>query len=238
MRIAEAVRDRGAKLLRGGAYKPRTSPYAFRGLGEAGLEILAKAREKTGLKIVTEVMTPTDVEMVGQYVDVFQIGARNMQNFQLLREVGKAGKPAMLKRGLCATYDEWLQAADYLLNEGNGQVMLCERGIRTFESHTRNTLDLTAVAVMRELTHLPVIVDPSHGVGHARYVPSMTKAAVAAGAPALIIEIHPNPKVALTDGPQALTLPQFADLMAEIGPLAAFLGRPLYVPKDREAAAA
>jgi 3-deoxy-7-phosphoheptulonate synthase len=225
-------------VLRGGAFKPRTAPYGFQGLGEEGLRLLAAAREATGLKVVTEVLDPRHVDLVGAYADIFQIGARNMQNFQLLREVGRAGKPAMLKRGLCATYDEWLQAAEYLLSEGNGQVMLCERGIRTFESHTRNTLDLTAVAVMRELTHLPVIVDPSHGVGQARYVGSMAKAAVAAGAHALIMEVHPNPKQALTDGPQALDLDQIAALMAEIAPLAAFLGHPLAETRGREPVAA
>jgi 3-deoxy-7-phosphoheptulonate synthase len=238
MTAARAVRASGAQVLRGGAFKPRTNPYGFQGLGEVGLRLLADAREETGLKIITEVLDPRQVELVGNYADIFQIGARNMQNFQLLREVGRAGKPAMLKRGLCATYDEWLQAAEYLLSEGNGQVMLCERGIRTFESHTRNTLDLAAVAVMRELTHLPIVVDPSHGVGHARYVASMAKAGVAAGAHALMIEIHPNPKVARTDGPQALDLPQFAQLMAEVGPLAAFLGRPLATPRVRETVAA
>jgi len=233
------VRAAGGQVLRGGAFKPRTNPYGFQGLGEEGLRILAAARQETGLKIVTEVLDPRHVELVGTYADIFQIGARNMQNFQLLREVGRAKKPAMLKRGLCATYDEWLQAADYLLNEGNSHVMLCERGIRGFDSsYTRNVLDLAAVAVMRELTHLPIVVDPSHGVGHARYVASMAKAAVAAGAHALIVEIHPNPKAALTDGPQSLDLAQFDCLMAEIGPLAAFLGRPMLAPAERETAAA
>jgi 3-deoxy-7-phosphoheptulonate synthase len=239
MQTALAVKANGGQMLRGGAFKPRTNPYGFQGLAEEGLRILAAARAETGLKIVTEVLDPRHVELVGSYTDIFQIGARNMQNFQLLREVGRAGKPAMLKRGLCATYDEWLQAADYLLNEGNGQVMLCERGIRGFDSsHTRNVLDLAAVAVMRELTHLPIVVDPSHGVGHARYVTPMAKAAVAAGAHALIVEVHPNPSVALTDGPQSLDLSQFARLMAEIGPLAAFMDRPLFTAPSRETVAA
>jgi 3-deoxy-7-phosphoheptulonate synthase len=227
LEAARGVRASGAQFLRGGAYKPRTGPYGFQGLGEEGLALLAAAREATGLRIITEVLDPRHVEQVGGTADVFQIGARNMQNFQLLREVGRFGKPAMLKRGLSATYDEWLQAAEYLLSEGNAHVMMCERGIRTFEPHTRNTLDLAAVPVLHELTHLPVVVDPSHGVGYARYVAPMAMAAVAAGAHALMIEVHPDPRRAVTDGPQALDLDQFATLMAELGRLAAFLGRPL-----------
>jgi 3-deoxy-7-phosphoheptulonate synthase len=227
LEAARAVRAAGAQFLRGGAYKPRTGPYGFQGLGEEGLALLAAAREATGLRIITEVLDPRHVEQVGRATDVFQIGARNMQNFQLLREVGRSGKPAMLKRGLSATYDEWLQAAEYLLSEGNPHVMLCERGIRTFETHTRNTLDLAAVPVLNDLTHLPVVVDPSHGVGHARYIASMAMAAVAAGAHALMIEVHPDPRRAVTDGPQALDLEQFATLMADLTRLAEFLGRPL-----------
>jgi 3-deoxy-7-phosphoheptulonate synthase len=225
--LAAQLAPLGVKFLRGGAYKPRTGPYGFQGLGEEGLALLAAAREATGLRIITEVLDPRHVEQVGGTTDVFQIGARNMQNFQLLREVGRFGKPAMLKRGLSATYDEWLQAAEYLLSEGNPHVMMCERGIRTFEPHTRNTLDLAAVPVLHELTHLPIVVDPSHGVGHARYIPSMAMAAVAAGAHALMIEVHPDPRRAVTDGPQALDLDQFASLMAELARLSAFLGRPL-----------
>jgi 3-deoxy-7-phosphoheptulonate synthase len=227
MQTARAVRAAGAQLLRGGAYKPRTGPYGFQGLGEEGLTLLAAAREATGLRIITEVLDPRHVEKVGRTADVFQIGARNMQNFQLLREVGRSGKPAMLKRGLSATYDEWLQAAEYLLSEGNSHVMLCERGIRTFETHTRNTLDLAAVPVLQDLTHLPVVVDPSHGVGHARYIGPMAVAAVAAGAHALMVEVHPDPQRAVTDGPQALDLDQFARLMSDVARLAEFLNRPL-----------
>jgi 3-deoxy-7-phosphoheptulonate synthase len=224
---ARIARDAGAQLLRGGAYKPRTGPYSFQGLGPDGLELLHEAREETGLRVITEVLDPRHVEQVAARADVLQIGARNMQNFQLLREVGQARKPVMLKRGLSATIDEWLQAAEYILSEGNEDLMLCERGIRTFETHTRNTFDLSAIPVLRECSHLPIVADPSHGTGYARYVPAMAKAAVAAGADALMIEMHPDPAHALTDGPQALAPAQFQELMQEIRRLTEFLGRPM-----------
>ena len=188
--IAEKVKASGALLLRGGAFKPRTSPYSFQGLGEEGLKYLAEAREKTGLPIVTEIMDPRDLDVIVEYADIIQIGARNMQNFRLLLEVGSAKKPVLLKRGLSSTIQEWLMSAEYIMSQGNHQVMLCERGIRTFETATRNTLDLSAVPVLKQLTHLPVVVDPSHGVGRRDLVAPMTKAAIAAGADALIIEVH------------------------------------------------
>jgi 3-deoxy-7-phosphoheptulonate synthase len=224
---ARAVAAAGAAMLRGGAYKPRTGPYSFQGLGREGLQLLVRAREETGLPFITEVMDPRDVELVAAYTDVLQVGARSMQNYTLLREVGRARTPVMLKRGLSATFEEWLQAAEYILAEGNADVMLCERGIRTYETQTRNTLDLSAVPVLRDLSHLPVIVDPSHGTGKTRYVPPMARAAVAAGADGLMIEIHPDPTHAWTDGAQALDLPQFAALMRELAPLASLCGRPL-----------
>jgi 3-deoxy-7-phosphoheptulonate synthase len=224
---ARIARDAGAQLLRGGAYKPRTGPYSFQGLGPEGLDLLSEARAETGLRIITEVLDPRHVEGVAAQADVLQIGARNMQNFQLLREVGQARKPVMLKRGLSATIDEWLQAAEYILSEGNRDLMLCERGIRTYETYTRNTFDLSAIPVLRECSHLPIVADPSHGTGYARFVPSMAKAAVAAGADALMIEMHPDPAHALTDGPQALAPAQFTELMKELAGLAGFLGRPL-----------
>jgi 3-deoxy-7-phosphoheptulonate synthase len=224
---AHTARDAGAQLLRGGAYKPRTGPYSFQGLGPEGLDLLSAAREETGLRIITEVLDPRHVEGVAAQADVLQIGARNMQNFQLLREVGQARKPVMLKRGISATIDEWLQAAEYILSEGNRDLMLCERGIRTYETYTRNTFDLSAIPVLRECSHLPIVADPSHGTGYARFVAPMAKAAVAAGADALMIEMHPDPAHALTDGPQALAPAQFAELMRELTGLAAYLGRPL-----------
>ncbi|GAX91934.1 3-deoxy-7-phosphoheptulonate synthase [Effusibacillus lacus] len=224
MESACAVREAGAQILRGGAFKPRTSPYAFNGLGEEGLKLLAEAREKTGLKIVTELMDLENLELVAHYTDIIQIGARNMQNFPLLRELGKIRKPVMLKRGLSATIEEWLMAAEYVLSGGNKDVILCERGIRTFETATRNTLDLNAVPVVRRLSHLPVIVDPSHGTGVAAYVPSMSKAGIAVGSDGLMIEMHPNPAKALSDGAQSLTIPQFHSLMKEIKALTQALG--------------
>ncbi|WP_029215145.1 3-deoxy-7-phosphoheptulonate synthase [Kallotenue papyrolyticum] len=227
LRTAEGVRERGAKLLRGGAYKPRTSPYAFRGLGEQGLELLAEARERTGLAIVTEVMTPADVPVVGQYTDVFQIGARNMQNYLLLEEVGRTDKPVLLKRGLAATIEEWLLAAEYIMAQGNRQVILCERGIRTFETATRNTFDLNAVALVKRLSHLPVIADPSHGTGKWYLVPPLSLAAIAAGADGLIVEVHPDPDRALSDGAQSLTLENFGRLMQQAQAVAQALGRSL-----------
>lgn len=225
MEAALAVKSCGAQFLRGGAFKPRTSPYAFQGLEEKGLVMLAETREATGLKIVTEVVDVQSVEMVSAYADVLQIGARNMQNFQLLKMAGKSGKPVLLKRGLAATINEWLNAAEYIMNEGNYNVIFCERGIRTFEDYTRNTLDLSAVAALKEISHLPVIVDPSHGTGRWKLVCPMARAAVAAGADGLMIEVHPNPSEALSDGSQSLTPENFAVLMNEVTALATLMGR-------------
>lgn len=223
---ARVVKAAGGQFLRGGAYKPRTSPYAFQGHGESALELLAEAREATGLGIITEVMDTADVEKVAAIADILQIGARNMQNYPLLRKVGAVNKPVLLKRGLSATIEEWLMAAEYILDAGNPNVILCERGIRGFDSkYTRNTLDLSVVPVLRSLTHLPIVIDPSHGTGKSEYVPTMTKAAIAAGTDALMIEIHPNPAKAMSDGPQSLTLENFVLLMQEIMPLAQFCGR-------------
>ena len=224
---AVAVKRAGAHFLRGGAYKPRTSPYSFQGLEEEGLKMLSEARELTGLKIVTEVMDVHSVEKVAEYADVLQIGARNMQNFSLLKAVGRINKPVLLKRGLAATLEEWLSAAEYILNEGNKDVILCERGIRTFETYTRNTLDLSAVPAIKKLSHLPIIVDPSHGTGRWHLVPSMAKAAAAAGADGLIIEVHPDPKNALSDGPQSLTPDNFESLVKELKIIAEAVGREL-----------
>ena len=223
--IAEKVSEAGALFLRGGAFKPRTSPYAFQGLGEEGLMYLAEARERTGLSIITEIMDPRDMDVITRYTDIIQIGARNMQNFRLLLEVGTSDKPVMLKRGLSSTIKEWLMSAEYIMSRGNHNVMLCERGIRTFETATRNTLDLSAVPVLKQLTHLPVVVDPSHGVGKRDLVAPMAKAAVAAGADALIIEVHTNPEEAMSDGDQSLKPDQFARLMKELRPVAAAVGR-------------
>ena len=214
--IAEAVRRSGARFFRGGAYKPRTSPYAFQGLGEEGLKILADVREAYGLKIVTEALDEAGVDLVERYGDVIQIGARNMQNFSLLRRAGKARLPVLLKRGLSATLDEWLLAAEYVMAEGNYQVVLCERGIRTFAQHTRNTLDLAAIPAVRRLSHLPVIVDPSHGTGKNYMVNPLARAGVAVGADGLIIEVHDQPEHALSDGAQALTLEQYEQLVIEV----------------------
>jgi 3-deoxy-7-phosphoheptulonate synthase len=229
MSTARAVKAAGAKLLRGGAFKPRTSPYEFRGLGKRGLEILAQAREETGLGVITEVMTPADVEQVYEYTDVFQIGARNSQNYYLLEEVGKAGKPVMLKRGLSMLIEEWLLAAEYILSQGNPNVILCERGIRTYEKETRNTLDLAAVPVVQRMSHLPIFVDPSHAAGKRPYVAALALGAVAAGADGLMIEVHPNPDHALSDGMQSLTFAEFAELMPRISAVASAIGRSLPV---------
>ncbi|MEW6115506.1 MAG: 3-deoxy-7-phosphoheptulonate synthase [Nitrospirota bacterium] len=223
--IAEKVRDAGAAFLRGGAYKPRTSPYSFQGLGLEGLKYLAEAREKTGLPVVTEIMDPRDIEGIVEYTDIIQIGARNMQNFRLLLEVGSVKKPVLLKRGLSSTIKEWLMSAEYIMSRGNHNVILCERGIRTFETATRNTLDLSAVPLLKQLTHLPVVVDPSHGVGKWDLVAPMAKAAVAAGADALIIEVHTNPEEAFSDGEQSLRPDDFAKLMKELKPVAQAVGR-------------
>lgn len=206
---AIAVKKAGAHMLRGGAFKPRSSPYSFQGLGLKGLKILEKAKEETGLPIVTEVLDTRDVSWVSEYADVLQIGARNMQNFSLLKEVGKTNKPVLLKRGMHSTLKEWLNCAEYILNEGNPDVILCERGIRTFETYTRNTLDLSAVPAIKELTHLPIIVDPSHGTGRLSLIEPMSLAAVAAGSDGLIVEVHRNPEEALSDKDQALTPKQF-----------------------------
>ncbi len=213
MKVALAVKEMGATMLRGGAYKPRTSPYSFQGLGVEGLEVLAEARQLTGLPVVTEVMDVRSVEVVARYADVLQVGARNMQNFSLLKEIGSCGKPVLLKRSPSATIEEWIMAAEYILAGGNSQVILCERGIRTFENYTRNTLDISAVPVVKRLTHLPVIVDPSHGTGHSWMVKPMCLAAAAAGCDGLMVEVHHNPPQALCDGPQSLTLEAFKDLM-------------------------
>ncbi|WP_406676212.1 3-deoxy-7-phosphoheptulonate synthase [Moorella sp. ACPs] len=221
LETAMAVREAGATMLRGGAYKPRSSPYSFQGLASKGLEFLAEAREVTGLPVVTEIMDPTLVTEVAQVADVLQIGSRNMQNFALLQAVGRTQKPVLLKRGLAATIEEWLLAAEYILAEGNSHVILCERGIRTFETYTRNTLDLSAVPAVKHLSHLPVIVDPSHGTGRKFMVAPMARAALAAGADGLMIEVHPNPQEALSDGPQSLTPEQFARLVREIRPIIA-----------------
>ena len=225
LETAHAVKAAGARIMRGGAFKPRTSPYAFQGLGEKGLELLAEAREQTGLPIITEVMEPGDVSLVAAYSDILQIGARNMQNFPLLREAGRSQKPVMLKRGMAGTIDEWLNAAEYIMAEKNFQVILCERGIRTFETMVRNTLDLTAVPVVKRLSHLPVVADPSHGTGKWYLVKPLAQAAMAVGAHGLIVEVHPNPDAALSDGPQSLTLESFASMMDGLRALAEPLGR-------------
>lgn len=219
---AESVKEAGADMLRGGAFKPRTSPYAFQGLGLQGLKILAKAREVTGLPFATEVLDTRDVSWVAEFADVIQIGARNMQNFSLLKEVGKVQKPVLLKRGMYSTLEEWLNCAEYIMNEGNSQVILCERGIRSFETYTRNTLDLSAVPAMKELTHLPVITDPTHGTGKVSLIHPMSLASVSAGADGLILEVHRNPAEALSDKDQALTPRQFASLVADVRALEAF----------------
>jgi 3-deoxy-7-phosphoheptulonate synthase len=225
MQAAAAVKEAGAKALRGGAFKPRTSPYSFQGLKEEGLKLLAAAREMTGLAIVTEIMTPTHIDMVCQYADMLQIGARNMQNYPLLQAVGETRKPVLLKRGPAATMDEFLLAAEYILDQGNEKVVLCERGIRTFEAHTRFTLPLATVPYLHERTHLPVVVDPSHGTGIASLVPAMCNAAVAAGCDGLLIEVHPDPTAAMSDGDQSITPPIFNKIMQDCRKVAQALGR-------------
>ncbi|MEO0155953.1 MAG: 3-deoxy-7-phosphoheptulonate synthase [candidate division WOR-3 bacterium] len=225
--IAIAIKEAGAQFLRGGAYKPRSSPYSFHGLGEKGLEILAKAREKTGLYIVTEVLSEIDVPLVYKYADILQIGARNMQNFPLLKTVGRFNKPVLLKRGMSATIEEWLMAAEYILSEGNQNVILCERGIRTFETYTRNTLDISAVPVIKRFSHLPIIVDPSHSSGDWRYVNALARAGIAAGADGIIVEVHPDPANALSDGKQSLKLEVFKELLEEVKKIASVIGRRL-----------
>ncbi len=225
MSTARVARAAGATILRGGAFKPSTSPYSFRGLGEGGLKILAEAKQETGLPLITEVLTPQDVELVVKYADILQVGARNMQNFTLLDEVGRADKPVMLKRGMSATIEEWLLAVEYILSQGNRRVILCERGIRTFENYTRNTMDVSAIPIIKKLSHLPVIADPSHGTGKWYLVAPMALAAVAAGADGLMIEVHPSPDTALKDGAQSLTFEHFQDLMKQVAPVAAAVGR-------------
>jgi 3-deoxy-7-phosphoheptulonate synthase len=225
LQTADVVKDAGVAMLRGGAYKPRTSPYAFQGLGQEGLRLLSEAKERTGLPIVTELMDARDLEPVLEVADVIQVGARNMQNFPLLAEIGRSGRPVLLKRGLSATLDELLMAAEYVLKEGNPNVMLCERGIRTFENSYRTTLDLQAVPVLKELSHLPVVVDPSHSAGRRSLVGPMSLAAAAAGADGIIVEVHPNPDEALCDGPQALLADDFADYVATVERVAALAGK-------------
>jgi 3-deoxy-7-phosphoheptulonate synthase len=223
---AHVVKAAGAQFLRGGAYKPRTSPYAFQGHGESALDLLAKAKEATGLGIITEVMDAADLDKIVEVADVIQIGARNMQNFSLLKKVGATGKPVLLKRGLSATIEDWLMSAEYILAAGNPNVILCERGIRTFDKqYTRNTLDISAIPVLRSLTHLPIMIDPSHATGKSEFVQPMVMASIAAGADSLMIEVHPNPAKALSDGPQSLTLEGFEELMQEMAPLGKFFSR-------------
>ncbi len=229
---AKAVYSGGANILRGGAYKPRTSPYSFQGLGEEGLRYLSQAREETGLPVVTEVMDPRQMELVCKYADIIQIGSRSMHNFPLLKEAGKCRKPVLFKRGLMATIDEYLHAAEYILSEGNREIILCERGIRTFENSTRNTLDLSAVPVLKRQTHLPVIVDPSHGTGHSWLVPAMAKAAIAAGADGIMVEVHNKPLEALSDGQQSLYPNEFVQLVKDIEKIAQATGRKIYHHKS------
>jgi 3-deoxy-7-phosphoheptulonate synthase len=224
---ARAVKEAGASILRGGAFKPRTSPYSFQGLGEEGLKILLAAKRETGLPIVTEVISPELVPLVSEYADVLQIGARNMQNYALLEACGKIRKPVLLKRGMMSTVEEMLMAAEYILSNGNQQVILCERGIRTFENSTRNTLDISAVPVIKRNSHLPIIIDPSHAAGHTEFVPALALAAVAAGADGLIVEVHPCPETAWCDGVQSLSLEKFSEMMTNIRAVAAAMGRPV-----------
>ena len=225
LQTAKAVKEAGAKILRGGAYKPSTSPYSFQGLGKEGLELLSEARAETGLPVITEVLDPRDVEVVCEHADILQIGARNMTNFSLLKEVGSTRKPVMLKRGMSATIEEWLHAAEYIATRGNTQILLCERGIRTFETATRNTFDINAIPAVQQLSHLPVVADPSHGTGKRALVGPVARAAVAAGADAVIVEVHPDPSNALKDGAQSLTFEDFRVMMEELKCIASALGR-------------
>jgi 3-deoxy-7-phosphoheptulonate synthase len=227
LETAKEVKNAGATILRGGAYKPRTSPYTFQGLGEKGLKLLAKARELTGLPIVTEILDSDDLDIVAEYSDMLQIGARNSQNYALLKRVGRSNKPVLLKRGMSTTINEFLMSAEYILSEGNPNVVLCERGIRTFETATRNTFDLNAIPVLKEKTHLPVIADPSHGTGYWQYVTPMSLAAIAAGADGLLIEVHIRPEIAISDGGQSLKPPKFALLMGKARAVAIAVGRDL-----------
>ncbi len=227
LQAARAVKAAGAQILRGGAFKPRSQPYSFQGLGKEGLELLAEARDETGLPVITEVMSTEDVELVEAYTDILQIGARNMQNFSLLKKVGRSSKPVMLKRGMSATFNEWLGCAEYILSEGNPDVILCERGIRTFEQITRNTLDISAAPIIHQISHLPVIIDPSHGTGTRSLVEPMAKAAIAAGADGVMIEVHPYPEEALCDGAQSLSPMEFMEVMTGIKPIIAAVNRRL-----------
>lgn len=222
---ADAVKKAGANIQRGGAFKPRTSPYSFQGLGSEGLDILAEVRKTTGLPIITEILDPRHIEMIAEHTDIMQVGTRNMQNFELLRELGQVNKPVLLKRGMAATIEEFLMSAEYILSSGNPNVILCERGIRTYETATRNTLDISAIPVLKDMTHLPVIVDPSHAAGNREYVPALAKAAIAAGADGLLMDVHPDPMHALVDSDQALTFEQFEKLMADIKKIAEAVGR-------------
>jgi 3-deoxy-7-phosphoheptulonate synthase len=224
---AHAVKDAGAQILRGGAFKPRTLPYSFQGLGKKGLELLALAREETGMPIITEVMSTDDVDLVEAYADILQIGARNMQNFSLLKKVGRTSKPVMLKRGMSATFNEWLGCAEYILSEGNPDVIMCERGIRTFEQITRNTLDISAAPILHQISHLPVIIDPSHGTGVRSLVLPMARAAIAAGADGVMVEVHPFPDSALCDGAQSLSPAEFKEVMEGIKPIITAVNRRL-----------
>jgi 3-deoxy-7-phosphoheptulonate synthase len=229
---ARSVKESGAMILRGGAFKPRSSPYNFQGLGEEGLKLLSAIRKETNLPVVTEVMDTRQMELVASYADMIQIGSRNMQNFPLLKEAGMCGRPVLLKRGMMATIEEFLLAAEYILSQGNDQIILCERGIRTFETSTRNTLDLSAVPMLKRLTHLPVIIDPSHGTGLRWMVPSMAKAAVAVGADGLIMEVHYQPEKAICDGYQSLSLDEFSGLMSDLKKIAQAVGREILLPKS------
>jgi 3-deoxy-7-phosphoheptulonate synthase len=225
METARFVKRMGAHILRGGAYKPSTSPYSFQGMGEEGLKLLAAAREETGLPIITEVMDTRDVELVAQYTDIFQVGTRNMTNFALLKEIGNTNMPVLLKRGWASLIEEWMQAAEYIASRGNYNIILCERGIRTFETYTRNTFDINAIPVAKEISHLPVIADPSHGTGKASLVPLIAAAAIAAGADGIIVEVHPQPERALKDGPQSLRFEAFEEMMQRLRALASAVGR-------------
>lgn len=227
LQTAEAIREAGAIGLRGGAFKPRTNPYSFQGLGEEGLKLLREAGDKTGLAVVTEVLSIDELRLVGTYADVIQVGARNMHNFKLLAAVGQVGKPVLLKRGWAASFEEFLLAAEYIISAGTKDVILCERGIRTFEDYVRNTLPLAIIPAIHRASHLPIAIDPSHGTGHAYMVPDMCRAAIAAGADALILEVHPDPEHALTDGAQSINLPAFAELMKSLAPIANAIGREL-----------
>jgi 3-deoxy-7-phosphoheptulonate synthase len=227
LEIAHAVKENGATILRGGAFKPRTSPYSFQGLGEQGLKLLAEARLATGLRVITEAMSPEQIPLVAEYADIIQLGARNMQNYELLRAAGDSGRPVLLKRGLMATIEEWLMSAEYLLSVGNERVILCERGIRSIERYTRNTTDINAIPVVKELSHLPVVLDPSHSTGQWQYVAAVARAGVAAGADGLLVEVHPRPEEALSDGAQSLRPERFADMVRQVRDVARAVGREL-----------